>query len=89
MADGGSSTRPIPKGLKDLARGLTPGTDPRTIRPHKALRVRRSAFVLVLVRCCLQKKRVNPIRSALLGRALDVEYPGVKTPGLSPVIPSG
>src|SRR5258708_37017118 len=37
---------------------------------HQALRVRRSAFVLVLVLvlvlepCCLQKRRVNPIRSA-------------------------
>jgi hypothetical protein len=35
---------------------------------HQALRVPRSAFVLVLVlvleRCCLQKRRVNPIRSA-------------------------
>ncbi len=31
---------------------------------HQALRVRRSAFVLVLEPCCLQKRRVNPIRSA-------------------------
>src|SRR5260370_25247219 len=33
-------------------------------RAHQALRVRRSAFVLVLEPCCLQKRRVNPIRSA-------------------------
>ena len=81
--------------------GLSLGFQPQdtlTIgpRPHKALGVRHSAFVLVLERCCLEQRRVNPIRSAspelhphgglavLKGRQKFVEdlvrQPGRKTP---------
>jgi hypothetical protein len=51
---------PARNGQQNLALGWVQ----KAICPHQALRFRRSAFVLVLERCCLQKRRVNPTRSA-------------------------
>jgi hypothetical protein len=60
------------RGVSDLSRrdkrtqpGVsTPGIDKKMARPHKAFGVWRSAFVLVLVleRCCLQKRRVKNLK---------------------------
>ena len=63
-------TEPNPEGMAGLSLGFQPQVSiNKAVRPHKALRVRRSSFVLVLVleRCCLEQRRVNPIRSAFPG----------------------